>query len=141
MEPRDQPEPQDAGPGQVILVVEDHQGLRDLLANNVAELGHEPLVASNGVEAIELAKQQGRRIAVLLSDVVMPGLSGPNLADRLRAFIPDLRVIYMTGYSDLPADVMVAVEKGDAVLRKPFRFSELERAIAGALLAEGDAGA
>src|SRR6478672_10908407 len=80
-----------------MLVVEDEDGLRSLAKRLLERLGYTVLVAANAEEAAGLV-ERNPSIEILLTDVVMPGTSGPELTKRLLALRPDLRVIYMSGY-------------------------------------------
>ena len=103
--------------GGAVMVVEDEDALRKLVSSIVSAAGYQVTVACNGDEALSMAA--AKRIDLLLTDVVMPGASGPELAARLRTKQEDLRIIYMSGYDrDL---VQQEVLDGRAtLLPKPF---------------------
>lgn len=84
---------------QTILYVEDEQAIRKLVRSTLKNQGYNVLVAENGKVALEIAKAHDGPIHLLLSDVMMPELDGPTLAERLRAVRPSVRVIFMSGYS------------------------------------------
>ena len=112
-----------------VLLVDDDASVRAVVAEMLRDAGHRVTEASSGLEALA-ALNGGAEADVLVADVVMPGMSGKELADIVRRTWPALAVVYMTGYADehrLPADVQ------DAVLRKPFRIEELLRRVAEAL--------
>ena len=88
---------------ETILVVEDEDPVRTLLAGLMTNAGYKVLTAAPPVEALEMVKRNTGSIDLLLTDVVMPQLSGPDLADRLRTSKPGLRVLCMSGY---PADLI-----------------------------------
>jgi CheY-like chemotaxis protein len=89
------------------------------------EHGYTVLPAANGVEALELAEHHEGPLGLLLTDVVMPGMTGPELAKRLRGFRPGLKILYMSGYNDSRL-ASQQVEHGDVgVLIKPFTPNEL----------------
>ena len=90
---------------KTILLAEDDAALREIVSIQLEELGYTVLAASNGREAIRMAEKQQGPIDLLLTDVVMPGMSGRQLADRLKQKIPVLKVLFVSGYS------------GDMVLR------------------------
>jgi GAF domain-containing protein len=102
-------------------LVEDEDGLRELLARVLAQRGYAVLAARDGVEALALLEAREREPDVAITDVIMPRLSGADLVERLRARRPGLRVLYISGYT---ADVLGARgELGppdDAFLAKPF---------------------
>jgi len=87
------------GGSETILVVEDNAPLRDLVRDLAQELGYSVLSAANGQEAIEVAARHPGQIDLMLTDVIMPGMSARELARALRAGHPDLKVLYMSGYS------------------------------------------
>jgi PAS domain S-box-containing protein len=103
---------------ETILVVEDEKGVRDYLRTVLGHLGYTLLVAADGAEAIEVASHHRGEISLLLSDVVMPQMNGPQLADRLRQDRPDLKVLFMSGYTErsLTGDI----GPGSATIQKPF---------------------
>ena len=100
------------------MVVEDEAPLRRLVCTILAGAGYKVAEAANGSEALSLALQYRERIDVLLTDVVMPGISGPDLVERLRASRRDLIVIFMSGYDQNLLDKPVP-EKA-VFLPKPF---------------------
>src|SRR5205085_8663091 len=85
--------------GENILIVEDDDDLRAYLTDVVRGLGYGVLNAANGKRALDLLNQAKSPIALLLTDVVMPGMTGRELADSAIKQRPDLKVLYMTGYS------------------------------------------
>lgn len=101
-----------------ILLVEDEAPLRKLISTVLSDAGHCVLEAVNGEEAVALALSHPH-IDLLLTDVVMPGLGGPDLAARLRATRPELAVLYMSGYDRDGTDPKT-VEDGGDFLAKPF---------------------
>jgi len=108
-----------------VLVVEDEPIVRELAQRMLTFRGYHVVAATDGSAALQLAAATGRPIDVLVTDVVMPGLSGPALFERLRAMQPKVRVVYMSGYAEqaLPPDVMQATQ--GRFLRKPFTVEEL----------------
>ena len=108
---------------ETILVVEDEAAFRDLLQDGLRAKGYNVLVAANGVEALRVAEQHGISIRLLITDVIMPQMSGPELARALRA-THDIPVLYMSGYADDKLRDMS--ESGElALMRKPFYIEEL----------------
>jgi CheY-like chemotaxis protein len=90
---------------KTILLVEDQPDVRKLVGSLLADLGYEVLKAADGEQALALAQQGSTPIHLVLTDLVMPGISGSELAARLAAIRPGLRTLYMSGYADrTPAD-------------------------------------
>ncbi len=111
------PEPGYHG-AETILLVEDEPSLRQLVARVLRERGYAVLEADRGGEALRQAEEHDGPIDLLVTDVVMPGLGGPELADQLRQRRPGLRVLFITGYSERA--VRPRPEDGVALLTKPF---------------------
>jgi two-component system, cell cycle sensor histidine kinase and response regulator CckA len=106
---------------ETILVAEDDEVLRTLLQIALASCGYTVLATASGPAALELAGRHAEPIALLVSDVTMPGMEGPELARRLTAIRPGLRVLLLSGYSHDPARLDAGVD----FLQKPFRPSAL----------------
>ena len=116
------------GRALTVLVVDDEPGVRHLASAMLRRSGYAVVEASDGVEAERVAGEHAGHIDVLLTDIVMPGMRGPELANRLRSMRPMLRVVYMSGYRDTEA--LADVERGEAVfLAKPFLRAALLGAI------------
>jgi CheY-like chemotaxis protein len=114
------------GGQETILVVEDNESLRMLTAQWLKRLGYQVLEAANGREAVELWNQQGGNVALLLTDMVMPGgMSGLELAGQLRAMNSSLKVIISSGYSLEVARRSLVKERGVAYLAKPYEGAAL----------------
>jgi two-component system cell cycle sensor histidine kinase/response regulator CckA len=109
---------------EVVLVVEDADGLRDLTRRLLERLGYTVLVAANAAEAIRQF-DENPSIQLILSDVVMPGLSGPGLIKQLVERRPGLKVIYMSGYTDEAIVQHGVLMPGIAFLHKPFTANTL----------------
>jgi PAS domain S-box-containing protein len=119
-----------------VLVAEDDDELRPLVRNILSRTGYTVLEARHAAEALTLAEHHPGPIQVLLTDVVMPGLNGPELAQRLRQFRPDVKVLYTSGY---PSDAVLRWGVGDlntAFLHKPFTPSLLREKV-GDILSQG----
>ncbi|MBI2408068.1 MAG: response regulator, partial [Gemmatimonadetes bacterium] len=127
---------QPAGDGRTVLLAEDEPGLRKLTERVLTEAGYRVLVAPDGSAALAMSRAHSGPIDLLITDVVMPGLGGPDLAVALRAERPALRVLLVSGY---PRSTTSAGEPDLArlpFLAKPFLPGEL-RAAAAQALAEG----
>lgn len=105
-----------------ILIVDDEPAIRTLAARLLRDAGHEVIEASSGDEAIEVAA--GRELDLVLTDLLMRGMTGATLAERLRAERPGLRVLFMSGYPPKQVGIDPATS-GDGFLEKPFAPSEL----------------
>jgi two-component system cell cycle sensor histidine kinase/response regulator CckA len=108
-----------------LLVVEDEPALRALAVTMLEEQGYPVLQAGNGRDAIVVAERHGGEIDLLLTDVVMPGLSGPELAQHLRVLCPGLEVLFMSGYSDSRLVSSGIDQTAVNLLLKPFTPDEL----------------
>jgi two-component system cell cycle sensor histidine kinase/response regulator CckA len=113
---------------EVVLLVEDEPAVREFAARILAGLGYTILEAGGGAEAIALAANQPGAIHLLVTDVTMPGLQGPNLAANLRIDRPDLRVLYVSGFTET-AVARLGIGDGAAFLSKPFAGDALARAV------------
>ena len=105
---------------ETVLLVEDADALRKLARSFLLEHGFNVLVASNGEEAVQVAKNHNERIHLLLTDVVMPGMNGRALSDHLHPNRPDMKVLYMSGYTDSFIAGHGVLEEGMHLLHKPF---------------------
>ena len=114
---------------ETVLLVEDEEGVRDLIREWLAGHGYHVLAATNGLEALDVAARADRRIDLLVADVVMPQMGGPALAQRLLALRPDLKVIYVSGYADDALGDRQVLEAGAAFIQKPFPLDTLVRKV------------
>jgi len=118
------PAPPQVGGHETILLVEDEASLRNTLARYLSSKGYHVLEACNGREALDLVRSKGPSIDLLLTDVVMPEMNGEMLADRLHRELAGLRVLFISGYIDEPANLDLARPDWE-FLGKPFSFQEL----------------
>jgi PAS domain S-box-containing protein len=117
------------GGHETVLLVEDAAPVRTLARRSLEACGYTVLDAADGPSAIALAARHGGEIAVLVTDVVMPGMSGRELAERLAPARPEMKVLYTSGYTD---DAMVrqgVLNAGVAFLQKPFVPDSLARKV------------
>jgi len=105
---------------ETILLVEDEQAVRDLIVTLLSQRGYEVIVARHPAHAEQIAAKFPHEIHLLLTDVVMPGTSGRELAARIGARRPGIRVLYMSGYTENVITSGGMLEKGLAFLQKPF---------------------
>jgi signal transduction histidine kinase/CheY-like chemotaxis protein len=111
--------------GQTVLVVDDEPTVRMLVVDALAELGYACLEAPDGASGLRLV-QSGRRIDLLITDVGLPGgLNGRQVADGARAVLPDLKVLFITGYAENAVLNHGHIEQGMEVLTKPFAIGDL----------------
>ncbi len=124
----DNDEPARSG-SETILLAEDHDGLRQSTREMLVALGYHVLVASNGAEAVRVFKEHSNRIDVLVFDVVMPDLTGPEAYAQIVIMQPDINMIFTTGYTNEAASLLSMVEKGACVLQKPYTAKKLTHVI------------
>ncbi len=123
-----------AGPplgNETILVVEDEEEVRKLVAKSLKNQGYKVLEASQGKEAFSLCEEQGGPIHLMVTDVVMPEMTGVELAKHIKQVYPEMKVLYMSGYT---SDRVFAincekVEKGIEFIQKPFTVYKLARKV------------
>ncbi len=128
--PRSAGEVDESGPGrslieaqqgtETLLLVEDEEAVRALVRNVLKERGYRVMEASRGQDALELAEQYWGQIDLLVTDVVMPQMSGHELARRLANLHPQIKVLYISGYADNPDWYRGGPNSGVAFLQKPF---------------------
>ncbi len=115
---------------ETILLVEDNAGVRDLARRILQEQGYTVLEAQDGQAALQAAADHNSPIHLLLSDVVMPGLSGQAVTEQLSQIEPNLKILFMSGYTDdTIAHHGVSSNNGVAFLQKPFSFTTLARKV------------
>jgi PAS domain S-box-containing protein len=132
--PRVEPSFKSHGPG-TILVAEDEPSLRKLTCNTLKESGYRVLEAEDGAKAIEIAAQFDKDIDLLLTDIVMRGMNGRELAEQMSSGHPGMKVLYMSGYTDGAVATHGVLESGIVILRKPFTRKQLQQSV-GEMLAK-----
>ncbi len=120
---------QSAMGSETILLVEDNEMVRQISREALQENGYQVLEASGGPAAMKLCQTYEKRIHLLLTDVVMPGMSGWELAHSIQPMRDDIKVLYMSGYTDLVENHQSVLEPGVAFLQKPFTPNELTHKI------------
>jgi len=114
---------------ETILLVEDEPSVRTLVRDELRKLGYRVIEAKNGIEACLLATQQAGSFQLLLTDIVMPGMAGRELAQHLSVINPDLRTLFISGYMD-DVGIMAGQEEGTtSFLQKPFTPEVLAGAV------------
>ena len=113
---------------RTILLVEDQEAVRHLMREILEMSGYVILEAASGKEALRISNEFPAPIRLMVTDVVMPGMSGTELGQRLRALRPEMRVLYISGYAD---DALYdgALDAGSAFLQKPVKAADLERVV------------
>jgi CheY-like chemotaxis protein len=114
---------------ETVLVCDDDSAVRKLLIELLRLRAYRVLEAPDGRRAIEVAKAHRGRIDLLITDLVMPELGGVELARRLRVHLPDLRVLYVSGYTDDPGLLSGTPGERALFLAKPFMPADLVRAV------------
>ena len=123
-----------AGPtGETILLVEDDSQLRTLARTMLIQQGYRVLASGSPAEALETLAEQGDRIALLITDIVMPEMNGADLAAKARAACPRLPVLFMSGYTESVTVTQGMLPPDTPFLRKPFTLSELRKKVREAL--------
>lgn len=116
-----------------ILIVEDEAGIRALVHKFLRKHGYEILEAANGEEALGIVQETKGRIDLLITDMIMPQMGGRELADRLTGEGRDLKILYISGYTDDSAVYAAELPTGSAFLQKPFTLSALLEKVRGLL--------
>jgi len=114
---------------ETILVVEDEKAVRDLTVKMMQQVGYKVLAAASGAEAIEISRSFSGHIALLLTDVVMPNMSGRQLADVLLVARPGIRVLYLSGYTENTVVHHGVLDAGVDFLPKPFSREVLAKKV------------
>jgi PAS domain S-box-containing protein len=126
-------EPRSLAGSETVLLAEDEDGVRELVGAGLTRLGYRVIDAPDGATALARAATHTGRIDLLITDVVMPGMSARELADRLLALHPTAKVIYMSGYPDAAIGDQGVPERGAVFLQKPFTPEALARTVREAL--------
>ncbi len=121
---------------ETILVVEDEDAVRTLVEESLQNYGYQLISASEGVQALKAAKSYTKTIHLLLTDVVMPNMSGKELAKKIHEIYPDIKICYMSGYTDNAIVRHGVLDKGVHLIQKPFSPPELAQKVREVL--EGD---
>jgi CheY-like chemotaxis protein len=109
---------------ETILMVEDEEAVRESTCEYLSSRGYDVLQGKNGADALQVLEQFAGKIHLLITDVIMPGMSGAELGKRVRELRPDARVIYISGYTESTV-VQHGVEAKAGFLQKPFTLTAL----------------
>jgi signal transduction histidine kinase/CheY-like chemotaxis protein len=112
---------------ETVLVVEDQDGIRDIVRESLRRNGYKVLIANDGDEALQMASAYPDPIHLLITDLVMPNIGGRELAQRLTPQRPTMKVLFMSGYSEQSALEIEATSQSATVLQKPFSLDALAR--------------
>jgi PAS domain S-box-containing protein len=118
---------------ETLLLVEDEAGVRHLSKRILDNAGYRVLEAANGDDAEKLFAHHADSIDLVVTDVIMPGCGGPELLSRLQVHVPNLRVLYMSGYTEQAAAQKAGIDRGLPFVQKPFTAAELVRHVREAL--------
>jgi signal transduction histidine kinase len=134
---------EDAAPAQTdtrgsetVLVVEDEEVVRDLICAVLSESGYDVLCAGSAEEALRITRAHPAEIELLVTDIVMPDMHGPELARELATLKPEMKILYVSGYSENDISDQGVIEPGLLVLQKPFTQQSLGRKVREILDAE-----
>jgi CheY-like chemotaxis protein len=108
------------GNGELVLLVEDEAGIREVARRILERRGYRVIAAADGHEAIGLARAHDGPIDLLITDVIMPGMLGKEVAEQILALRPDTQVLYMSGYAQPILGEGDSLPKGMVLLEKPF---------------------
>ena len=122
-------EPSNAGAGEAILLAEDEPVIRSLLVEILERAGYRVLTTGGGPEALSVAASHRGEIRLLVTDVVMPGMDGRELAEELAAALPGVRVLFISGYATDEVSRRGVLPVDTPFLRKPFSPRELLRKV------------
>jgi len=128
---------QEPGPllrgSETVLLVEDEASLRELLREALEASGYSVLVARDGAEALQIAEAHVGTIQIMVTDVIMPGMTGPKIVDLVAPTRPEMKVVYISGYSDASVTRHGLIAAGTSFLSKPFSPDALLRKVRGSL--------
>lgn len=118
---------------ETILLIEDHDGLRETVQEMLGNLGYRIIPASDGQKAVDLFKEHSGRIDLVITDVALPIQNGIDAYMEISTMRPETRVVFTSGFAPKSADMNALLEKGAKFLQKPYNLSKLSRVIRDAL--------
>lgn len=110
---------------ETILLVEDQEAIREVTVEYLGRLGYDVLVASDGEEALRIAETETKTIRLLVTDIVMPNMGGPELAARFTQLYPGTKILFMSGYPDRSVRQNEDMSEDAEILQKPFSLKKL----------------
>ena len=117
------------GGNEAILIVEDEADVRDVASETLQSVGYNIFEAANGIEALEYIKHNGSQLSLVITDVIMPGMGGKELAEKIKQIQPDLKVLFTSGYTD--QDIVAGGKHNHTInfLHKPYSIHELSKKV------------
>jgi two-component system cell cycle sensor histidine kinase/response regulator CckA len=117
------------GGNETILLVEDETDVRDVASETLQSIGYKIYEAANGIEALDYIKNNGSKISLVITDVIMPGMGGKELAENIEKIQPNLKVLFTSGYTDQKIVQRGKLNNDINFLHKPYSIYELSRKI------------
>ena len=114
---------------ETILVIEDNPYVLDFIKNVITQLNYKVITAANGEDALKISAEYKKKIHLMLTDVILTGINGRILAERILEFRPDIKILYISGYTGDIISRSGILEEGIRFISKPFTGSELSRKI------------
>ena len=118
-----------AGGSETVLLVEDEESVRELVRDTLVSRGYKVIEAENGEAGLKVSNEYKARIEMLITDVVMPGMGGRELAQKVSAARPEIKVLFLSGYTEDAIIHEGVLEPGTAFLQKPFTLQTLSRKV------------
>jgi CheY-like chemotaxis protein len=117
------------GGSETVLLVEDEESVRELVRETLKSKGYVVMEAADGINGMKVAESHTGKIDILITDVVMPGMSGRELAQRITAARQTIKVLFLSGYTEDAIIHEGVLEPGTAFLQKPFTLQALARKV------------
>ncbi len=118
---------------KTILLIDDEQSVRSIVTKILQRASYKVLEADSGEAALKIVESHAGRIDLVVTDLHMPGLTGPEAAKKLAAVRPGLKVLFMSGYAEQDVVARTGVSEGANFLHKPFSGQELAKAVKAAI--------
>ena len=117
------------GGKETILLAEDEEAVRAFASESLDSLGYKVLQAANGIDALKIVQDNGKKIQLVISDVVMPEMGGKELIDRINELLPDVKVIFASGYTDSHIVHSGVLKNGVNFIQKPYSIQKLAKKV------------